>query len=33
MSEMSERIWELGKPAEAQIGEPKPVKRAALTKP
>jgi sugar-specific transcriptional regulator TrmB len=33
MSEISERIWELGKPAEDLLDEPRTAKRAALTKP
>src|SRR5438874_1567435 len=33
MSEMSERIWEMGKPAEDMLEEPRPAKRVALTRP
>jgi len=30
---MSERIWEMGKPAEDMLEEPRPAKRVALTRP
>ena len=33
MSEMSERIWEMGKPAADMLEEPRPAKRVALTRP
>ena len=33
MSEMSERIWEMGKPAADVLEEPRPAKRVALTRP
>jgi sugar-specific transcriptional regulator TrmB len=33
MSEMAERIWEMGKPAAEVLEEPRPAKRVALTRP
>ena len=33
MSEMAERIWEMGKPAAEALEEPRPAKREAFTRP